>query len=184
MIYTIGNERSYLRAIAQSEGGVIQKTGRYAVGDHPHFPSGYPGGIVFETREAAVQYLRDQALPSYCVWGVDAQWGADTAPIAAYPAAHNLIKHADIIPLHTICGNPNIDGYHIVRTLGDNALTYTALCGHDWNMGATIDTHVGHTTCPECARRWLAELRDRFGLHMEHSPELDIGIVMSGGTWR
>lgn len=172
MIYTIGNEQSYLRAIAYHESGVIQKTGYYAPGEHPHFPHGYSGGLVFETYEAAQQYVAQHALPSYCVWGLDAEWATDTTPIEGYPHVRRLLKHSNVLPLHHLQGNALIDGYHIVTAGHD------ALCGHPWDMVATMVPKIGVTDCAECNARWLAQLRKQFvSLRPWTTPEAEIGIV-------
>lgn len=68
MIFTVGHEENYRKAIAQY--GVIQKMGETIE---------YQGGIVFETYEDAERHLKALGhQDDWCVWGVDADWITDT----------------------------------------------------------------------------------------------------------
>lgn len=94
MIYTIGNEKNYMAAIA--ENGVIQKTGK---GDLPDCPN-YPGGYAFKTAEDAQRRI-DEAYPDrgFAVFGLDADWEADTYRNPEGGWWNNLLIDADIVPL-------------------------------------------------------------------------------------
>lgn len=66
MLYTIGNEKAYLRAIAQSEDGKIFKVGKR---------SGYAGGYVFQSVDEAQKRI-DEAYhgQGYAVFGLQTGW--------------------------------------------------------------------------------------------------------------
>ena len=92
MIYTVGTERNYLRAIEASEEGKIVKLGRRD--DLNGAP--YPGGCVFKTLEEAQQVA--DAHPGYAVFGLDTDW--ETGTYQAPGMAHrSLLNDADIIVL-------------------------------------------------------------------------------------
>ena len=69
MIYTIGNTESYMRLFATHDRP--RKTGRN---------DDYPGGSVWQTREEAQAHA--DSRPGYSVFGVFADWDADTEPSA------------------------------------------------------------------------------------------------------
>jgi hypothetical protein len=98
MIYTIGHEESYMQAIAKSETGVIQKTGRLKADD---YGGPYSGGYAFQTLEDAQRRI-DEAYSEqgYIVFGLNADWEHDTEP--AYDGWwHYLIHHSDIVILES-----------------------------------------------------------------------------------
>lgn len=98
MIYTCGHRQNYLDAIAQSKQGVIQKTGRRLPGDE-HFTHGYDGGCAFQSIDDAQRYINEQGDPeTWTVFGLDADWNADTTP-GADGWWHYLLHDADIVVL-------------------------------------------------------------------------------------
>lgn len=62
MLYTIGHCEGYTEAQARKGKEPLIKVGR---------DRGYPGGIVFLNEEAAWQYIDNQRLYEYCVFGLD-----------------------------------------------------------------------------------------------------------------
>ena len=85
MVYTLGHRRSYEAALAEDP--QVKKLGRR--------PS-YPGGSVWRTYEEAEAYRLAHGLHDYAVYGVDAEWGVDTAPSASGPW-HDLLRDATIV---------------------------------------------------------------------------------------
>lgn len=73
MVYTVGNSKSYRRAIAKY--GLITKTGR---------TDDYEGGIIFLTRENAERYIKEYNHPNWEVFGVLADWDKDTLETEDY----------------------------------------------------------------------------------------------------
>ena len=82
MIYTIGHTESYERYF--QEQGTPLKRGRC---------SGYTGGSVWRTREAAARHCP----PDYSVYGIDADWANDT--IETNANWHDLLRDAPIVKL-------------------------------------------------------------------------------------
>ena len=95
MIYTIGHEKNYLAAIDESVDGKIQKLGPQDARSQWGF---YPGGCAFRTYEEAAAQAAQR--PGYAVFGLDAEWEADTylSPHAGGPW-RSLARDADIIVL-------------------------------------------------------------------------------------
>ena len=81
MIYTIGNKKSYDLSLAE---GSAVKTGRREPGEE--FPEGYPGGVVFKSRELAQAFIDNgcmsRLLPrvkgAWEVYGLLASWDEGT----------------------------------------------------------------------------------------------------------
>lgn len=100
MIYTIGSRENYLNAIENSDGGYIEKLGRYPreSGEYVNTrPDGYVGGTVVQTFEDALRLL-DTMPGAYCIWGVDANWETDTVP-SKNGWWHDLLYDSRIISL-------------------------------------------------------------------------------------
>ena len=96
MIYTIGHEASYLKAIANNKGLPIQKLGRREPCEK--FQAGFEGGCCFrDVKDAQI------AIDIYCsgrgfiVWGLDTVW-ENTKPSNCH-FWNDLIKDSDIIVL-------------------------------------------------------------------------------------
>jgi hypothetical protein len=89
MIYTLGHKQGYLDAIASD--GRIKKLGKCVLDGRP-----YPGGSVWQTLADAERVAR--LNPDFMVFGVEADWDADTEPEngASY---HNLLHDAWIVTL-------------------------------------------------------------------------------------
>jgi hypothetical protein len=100
LIYTIGNKKNYMAAIA--EYGAVYKTGR---GDYPGSPN-YPGGYAFKTAEDAQRRI-DEAYPErgFAVFGLNADWVANTEPNPAGGWWHNLLIDAEIVVLSEAVSN-------------------------------------------------------------------------------
>ena len=94
MIFTVGHCRSY--ESARRRDGKVIKLGR---GD------AYPGGICFRTRAQAMQYLVDEGLDDeFAVFGLLAEWAADTAPPEHPSRRHehqDLLRDAEVAFLDT-----------------------------------------------------------------------------------
>lgn len=74
MIYTIGHELSYLRAIADV--GAIEKIGQRLPCEQ--FPEGYEGGYAFRTFAEAQQRINEKYPASgFVVFGMKAHWETD-----------------------------------------------------------------------------------------------------------
>ena len=71
MIFTIGYTESYRKALDRHDGKVFK------FGCDPD--SNYLGGIVFETYEEALRYIREFDLQGrYSIFKLDADWEEDT----------------------------------------------------------------------------------------------------------
>ena len=103
MIYTVGHRDNYLRAIAESQDGYIEKTGRQ---------SGYNGGCAFRTIEDARRALDEFNQPSWCVWGLDAKWNWDTEPSLSGAWWHDLLVTSRIVPIPQELENSNDSSAH------------------------------------------------------------------------
>ena len=86
MIYTIGHEESYTRYF--HEQGRPLKLGR---------KEDCPGGSVWKTEEEA----RKHCLDGYQVYGVMADWEADTEP-SQEGDWHDLLINAELVQLDTL----------------------------------------------------------------------------------
>ena len=89
MIYTIGHTESYLKGFAEAkEKGIpFLKKGRI---------EDYAGGSVWKTYEEAEVHA--MARGPYSVWGVLADWYADTTP-SRVGDWHDLLVDAELIKL-------------------------------------------------------------------------------------
>ena len=77
MIFTIGHQKNYLKAIAFS--GAIYKVGRRAPCDE--FPNGYAGGYAFASIEDAQRRIEEAYEGrGFAVFGLLADWESDTEP--------------------------------------------------------------------------------------------------------
>lgn len=65
MLFTVGHAESYERGL--TEEGVLNKLGKGL--DHQGRP--YGGGCVFESQDSATQYLENQKLAGYKVYGLE-----------------------------------------------------------------------------------------------------------------
>lgn len=74
MLYTIGHRESYEKYFAEQTPPDPMKLGSRRPGEHPNAPDGYDGGAVWETRHEAERVCP----PGYAVYGVEADWTADT----------------------------------------------------------------------------------------------------------
>lgn len=92
MIYTLTTHSAYSRDLA-SHGRPMKK------GAVPE--EGYPGGSVWQTREEAEAFVnhRSTCETPLVVYGVAADWQRDTRPSIEKGAWHDLLRHADLIPL-------------------------------------------------------------------------------------
>ena len=110
MIYTIGRTRDYLIALTCKEvfGQRLTKLGRRqkAVEDcffgTPYYMKPFPGGSVWETRDAVQQYIESRKLYRFAVFGVEASW--DQTAEAWDPRAEgwrDLLIDAAVIRLET-----------------------------------------------------------------------------------
>ena len=98
MIYTIGYEQNYLKAIADSPDGTIQKTGKRAPCEQ--FPNGYEGGYAFQSIEDAQRRIGGEYPTSgFAVFGLKAKWETDTEPNQNGEWWHNLLNDAEIVTL-------------------------------------------------------------------------------------
>jgi hypothetical protein len=89
MIFCIGQRLVYERAFA-AEPRVV-KEGRS--------PEGYPGGWVWQTREAAQEFLARNGLNfTHDVYGVIAEWETGTEQLAG-EAYRRLLKPAEVVRL-------------------------------------------------------------------------------------
>lgn len=82
MLYTVGHRANYLQAIEDSKEGFIEKLGRLQPGECGQFPDGYAGGCVAQTIEDARRIIQEcfaDRAAEFAVFGIDAQWGVDTA---------------------------------------------------------------------------------------------------------
>lgn len=61
MIYTVGHTESYEQGLREMEGHDFKKLGIF---------DGYVGGICFESKEAAQEYLGKKGLEDYSVYGL------------------------------------------------------------------------------------------------------------------
>lgn len=107
MIYTIGHEKSYLEAIANSPNGVLHKMGKRPNGEQflnvydrdKQFPNGYPGGYAFRSIADAKRRIEEKySTSNYAVFGIDANWETDVEP-SPRGWWHNLLCDAEIIVL-------------------------------------------------------------------------------------
>ena len=95
MIYTIGHEANYQKAIADSPYHGISKVGK-TIG-----PQGepYSGGYAFQTIEDAERRIVEEGkVGVWAVFGLDADWEQDTEPTAA-GWWHYLLRDAAVIVL-------------------------------------------------------------------------------------
>lgn len=80
MVFTIGHTTTYEEGI-ETYGKNFLKLGRTPNYKYPNGTIGYyDGGIIFRTEENAKQFLIEQELDDYSVYGVIADWEEDTAP--------------------------------------------------------------------------------------------------------
>ena len=95
MIYTIGHESSYLKAIADSPDNTIWKLGERLPCER--FPDGYEGGCAFQSIEDAQRRIDEKySTDGFVVFGIDADWEKDTEPNRAGEWWHNLLNDAEI----------------------------------------------------------------------------------------
>lgn len=100
MIYTIGHEESYLRAVDE---GPIVKNGKATIQEQKEkweHPLGfdYPGGYAFRTYEDAKKRI-NEAYPNrgFCVFGLNADWETDTYSSGEW--WNNLLNDVEIVVL-------------------------------------------------------------------------------------
>ncbi len=91
MLYTVGHAASYEQGL--TEEGVLNKLGKGV--DHQGRP--YGGGCVFETKEAAQQYLRDGKYTGYKVYGLETNL-SNTEQLEGEPH-RRLLTNARIVRL-------------------------------------------------------------------------------------
>ena len=96
MIYTIGHEKNYLKGIADSPDGKINKIGKREPCEG--FPQGYVGGYAFASVEDARRRI-NEAYPEcgFAVFGLQTTW--DNTVSSADGWWHNLIEDSEIIVL-------------------------------------------------------------------------------------
>lgn len=98
MIYTIGHEPSYLKAIADSPDSTIQKIGKQMLCEQ--FPDGYEGGYAFRSVEDAQYRIDEQySTDGFVVFGMKAIWETDTEKNQDGGWWHNLLNDAEIVVL-------------------------------------------------------------------------------------
>lgn len=98
MIYTIGHKQSYIKAIADSPDGTIDKLGKQSPCER--FPDGYPGGYAFQSIEDAQRRI-DEEYPTngFIIFGLKADWKNDTEQNQNGGWWHNLLNDAEIVVL-------------------------------------------------------------------------------------
>jgi hypothetical protein len=93
VIYTLGHKPSYVRGFKEAEinGVPLMKLGRTAT---------YQGGSVWQLRGEVEAHIaaNQPRLENYAVYGVEAEWGVDTAPSPHGPW-HDLLKNAPLVEL-------------------------------------------------------------------------------------
>ncbi len=74
MIYTIGHTKSYETALKQCPNSLFKVKRGF------HDGKFYEGGIIFKSYEDAIQYLKENELFNYSVYGVLGDLEKDTIP--------------------------------------------------------------------------------------------------------
>ena len=115
MIYTIGHTANYRAAFDanKAEGKPpptkVGKKDELEIrqADGSITKEAYPGGSVWQTRDEAERWIREEGVKldppwtpdTFCAWGVDADWEKDTEPDpnASY---HNLLKDSPLIDIY------------------------------------------------------------------------------------
>jgi hypothetical protein len=136
MIYTIGKKENYLKSIANSPTGKIQKVGK--TDDLNGRP--YEGGYAFQSREDAQRRI-DEAYSDqgYAVFGLDADWERDTEPHQGDGWWHSLLINVDIIVFDV-----SEPGVEMPEPCGD--IPYCDIEKHRW-----VDSYYG-VTCSVCGQ--------------------------------
>jgi len=93
VIYTLGHKPFYVRGfkVAEISGTPLLKRGRTDT---------YQGGSVWQARAEVEAHIaaNQPRLENYAVYGVEAEWGVDTAPNAEHPW-HDLLRDAPLVVL-------------------------------------------------------------------------------------
>lgn len=104
MIYTLGHTKSYLQYYCEclKNNSKFLKLGKQEIDGKL-----YPGGYAFKNLEEALQFLKDNKMTEYSVFGLKADWSKDTENNESN-VYNNLLYDSELIILDNIKINKDI----------------------------------------------------------------------------
>ncbi len=93
-IYTIGNTKSYRKAL--KENNPLRNLGKVKGYYNDQYPLGYPGGIIWKTAKDALIYLTVNKLHAFSVFEIDGNWKIDSYYDGQSESKRSLLNTATI----------------------------------------------------------------------------------------